>query len=92
MDLSTLGVLRRNAQNLTRRRDESEAKESEFGRHGISEKEGKPMEMPLFFLAVGGPGAARRSIFHSIFFSDFGPNPSLGTPNPSLGTFSQLIF
>ena len=85
MDIERWGVLRRNAQDLACRRDESEAKESEFGRHGISEKEGKPMEMPLFFTAVGGRGAVRATVFRSIFFSDFGPNPSFGT-------FSSLIF
>ena len=85
MDVHTLGVLRRNAQDLTCRRNESEGKELEFGRQGISEKEGKPMEMPLFFTAVGGRGAVRATVFRSICFSDFGPNPSFGT-------FSSLIF
>ena len=80
-----LGVLRPNAQNLTRRGDQSESKDSISSAPEFLKVKAKQGEMPLFFMAVGGRGAARATkIYQNIFNQS---EPWHFSANPTLGTF-----
>ena len=101
MDLSALGVLRPIAQNLTRRGYQSESKGSISSAPDFLAVGAKQGEMPLFFMAVGGRGAARetnnrRNIFHQSEPWHFSANPRskiLSDPaNPSSRILSDGFF
>ena len=80
------GVLGPIPQNLTRRGDQSESKDSISSAPEFLAAEAKQGGMPLFSLAVGGRGAARETRNQRQILA----NPSLGTfsANPSSGILS----